>query len=199
MGFNQADIKRRRFHDCFRHTRRVNEFFSHDIFSFELLIVCHQADFGVPYIMEVVGAAASVAGIVAFAGQALGGLITIKTLVEAIKDAPKGFITILSDIEALEGTLRAMSSLIEKTSAISVVNLELSSMIGIVHSHLKTCCAEVSSWNAEIAEKQVHPQPWRSFVKRVAHVGHKDSLEKLAKRISGQQSTLSLDLSTLGR
>jgi hypothetical protein len=148
--------------------------------------------------MEIAGAAASVAGIIGFTGQALTGLVALKNFVESIKDGPKTAATVISDIEALESSLQSVSDLILQYEREAPANANLEMCITFLRSHVETCCREVHSWKEEYALNS-GPRSIKSILKRIASAGHKESLEKLAMRVSRQQQILNLDLSSVGR
>ncbi|KAI0125173.1 hypothetical protein BJ170DRAFT_598001 [Xylariales sp. AK1849] len=150
--------------------------------------------------MEIIGAAASIVGILGFTGQALEGLLVLKSFIESIKDGPKTAATVITDLETLEDTLQGLTELLTRNGTTTSEDPMLKLSIARLRSHVEACCKEIEAWKGDRALQQEYGRmSISSILNRVANAGHKQSLGKLSIRMSRQHQILSLDLSSIGR
>ncbi|KAI1391547.1 uncharacterized protein F4822DRAFT_189004 [Hypoxylon trugodes] len=150
--------------------------------------------------MEIVASAASVTGILAFAGQALSGLLALKEFLEAIKYAPEETKALLDNIRGLHKVLDGSRDLISQCANNS--HPALQSALSQLSASIQNCSFEIGCWYREPKLQQMQTigvNRWKVMVQRVSQAGNKELWQRLSRRVSAQRDRLILDLSLLGR
>ncbi|KAK8134225.1 hypothetical protein PG984_006237 [Apiospora sp. TS-2023a] len=143
--------------------------------------------------------AASVTGILAFAGQALSGLVTLRSFVEAFKNAPEETRLLLGHINDLHAIIDNSRHLIKLCDDVDDPSLRNS--LGIQGKYIEACSKEVSHWQQEwdLNTATSTPASWKGVKKRFLQAVDKDTLQVLSRRLSAQRERINLHLSLLGR
>lgn len=152
--------------------------------------------------MEVVGAAASVTGILGFAGQAIDGIIQLRAFFRDITLAPRRTEDLLKDMESLTDTLADIQRLVATLERIPEDMLKSGAALNtaILKSHLKGCADDIATWvkvteNADPrSEKGL-----KAFFRKVKIATNKSGFEEFGKKLSSHQQRIGISLSVLGR
>lgn len=148
--------------------------------------------------MEIAASVASVTGILAFAGQALSGLMALKEFVEAVKHAPEERDELLDDIQALHRIIDASTDLISQCT--NNPHPPLQGALTQLSGSIQTCSVQIDCWRCEPKLQQnAGLSNWRGLLQRINHAGNKEMWQSLSRKVSAQRERISLELSFLGR
>jgi hypothetical protein len=150
--------------------------------------------------MEIVAFSATVTGILAFAGQALKGVLALKSLAESVRNAPKDMEIIIGDIDSLLQVLEASRNIISSYDTTLRFDPRLQKSLVQLGDIIQSCGKEAVAWrDHEALRYHGARRGWKMLLSLTLHEGHKDSLAQLSRRISAQTDKLSLGHSLLGR
>ncbi len=95
--------------------------------------------------METLGAAASVAGLLSLAGQAITGIIRLRAFVKDIQAAPRMVNAFLRDVDAFEGSLVQIRQLL---SQLQNQRPDLAQELGLdtLQTQLTSCSDDIEQW-----------------------------------------------------
>jgi hypothetical protein len=152
--------------------------------------------------MEAVGAAASLAGILAFAGQAIDGIIQLRAFFKDVSLATRRTGELLDNIESLSDTLSDIQKLVSKIEEKSKdkPSTEAEFNTSILQLQVKACAEDVVGWVK--ATKKADPRSekgLRAFFRKVKIAVDKSGFEELERKISSHQQRIGISLSILGR
>ena len=152
--------------------------------------------------MEAVGAAASLTGILGFAGQAIDGIIQLRAFFKDVSLAPRRTGELLNNIESLSDTLSDIHKLITILGAKpkKELNPEAEFNTSILQFHVKACVDDVVDWVK--VTKKADPRSekgLKAFFRKVKIAVDKSGFEEMGRKISSHQQRIGISLSILGR
>jgi hypothetical protein len=152
--------------------------------------------------MEAVGVAASFAGLLGFAGQAINGIVQLRAFFKDVKLAPRRTEDLLKDMDILTDTLEEIRQLVTVLDGTSEDELRSGAKVNtsILKSHLMSCAEDISKW-VKVA-KEADPRSekgLRAFFRRVKIAADKGGFEELGNRLSSHQQRIGISLQVLGR
>jgi len=153
--------------------------------------------------MEVVGAVASVAGVLQLAGNALQAINVLATFVRNVKQAPEEFSAVRREITELSGVLQNILVLGPAlTDALDLDrNPEAKAPILTLHRAVWNCHHEMSGWSKKVQKDTAEGKArFTSFMRKLkfATLG-KDDIVKLRRSIDSEKQSLTLVLAMLTR
>jgi hypothetical protein len=153
-------------------------------------------------IIEAVGIAASFTGILAFAGQAIEGIIQLRAFFKDVSLAPRRTGELLNNLESLTSTLSDIQGLIERLGEKSNDKLNTGAIFNttILRGHLKACADDIASWVKVTRNADPRTENGlRAFFRKVKIAVDKSGFEELGTKISSHQQRIGISLSILGR
>ncbi len=152
--------------------------------------------------MEAVGIAASFTGILAFAGQAIEGIIQLRTFFKDVSLAPRRTGELLNNMDSLNNTLSEIQELIAALGKKSKDKLNTGATLNtsILRRHLEACADDVATWVKVTRSADPRSEKGlRTFFRKVKIAVDKSGFEELGKQIFSHQQRIGISLSILGR
>lgn len=153
------------------------------------------------YIMEAVGVAASIAGILSIAGHTIDGLVKLRQFFNSAKGAPKKVRKLLVDIGGLNSTLCQVQPVLDTIrDKHGHPHWNLTAIVDELLDDIKVCEEDVREWTA--VAQGLDPGSWtglKAFFRRAKVAAGKDLFDEFRDKISGHRQKVSLSLSILGR
>jgi hypothetical protein len=152
--------------------------------------------------MEVVGGIASVVGIIGFTGQAVSGLLKLRTIINDAAAAQGTINNVLENIDLLTSTLKEVEHIIRVIETDPGLQLDGSAILqlGALKYQIIACAKDVNKW--VLAAKKLDPQSRRgikAFLRKIKVATGKEDLQSLAQAISNHQQRVGIAISLLGR
>ena len=145
--------------------------------------------------MEAVAAAASIAGIITLAAQAIDGLQKLHTFLADISTASKTIARLLSDINSLIGVLNNIDHVLNQAET-QRRNQNFASL----DIKLEDCIKDVTAWLA--TAKALRPggeKGGRAWVRRAKLAGKGEIVSRTREEIGRHKQALCLSLAVFGR
>ncbi|MCJ1429012.1 hypothetical protein MMC29_006925 [Sticta canariensis] len=149
--------------------------------------------------MEIVSAAAGVAGLISLAGQTIQGIIKLKTFFVDVSRSQKTILEFLHEIECLNRTLEDVRSLLSKIQRQATISSSDGS-VATLEAFLVDCSTDIKEWIID-AEK-INPASRKgaeAFFKRFRVAVNKRGISDLGRRVANHQSRIGTSISVLGR
>lgn len=150
-------------------------------------------------IMEVVGAAAGVAGLIGLAGQTIQGIIKLKTFFGDLSRSQTTILEFLYDIESLNHTLADVRSLLSKIQTQATISSSDGS-VTTLEAYLVVCSTDIKEW-IKIAEK-IDPASRNraeAIFKQFQVAVNKRGISDIGRRVTNHQQRIGTSISVLGR
>jgi len=152
--------------------------------------------------MEVVGLVSSLAGIAAFTGQALDGIIKLRAFWKDVAGAETTSLELVNELENLTATLTDIKQLVASLDDVSDDRADPEAMIGLssLTTNLTCCLEDVVTWVRVV--KNADPSSAtgiRAFLKKMKVAADKSGIQEISRKVSSHQKRLGLSLSVLGR
>lgn len=143
--------------------------------------------------MEVLGATASVAGLLSLVAQSIDGIVRLRGFVRDVKRAPATLGLFLENVDAFQGSLIQIQELLAQVPP--AANLDLLAL----EWQLEACFYDIKQW---LHEAQKHDIPSvsgvRAFFKQLRVATNKDGFSEFHSQIARHQRGLQISLSVLG-
>ena len=152
--------------------------------------------------MEAISVVASVAGVLAFAGQALNGLLKLRGFFIECSGASKSVSRFLKELNTLIETLENVKDILRSLQAVDEARDSIAeSILASLQIQLDDCSKEVHEWVNKAAD--LHPESSSSgtkqtFKKFLVAVKKKDQ-EDMCLEISKHRLNIATKLSVIGR
>ncbi|PMD34397.1 hypothetical protein L207DRAFT_570988 [Hyaloscypha variabilis F] len=154
--------------------------------------------------MEVVGLVSSLVGIAAFTGQALDGIIKLRSFFKDLTGAEQTTSDLVDELESFITTLTDIKQLVATSKNVSDAraNPEAMTSLGIssLTTSLASCVEDVTAWVEVI--KNADPSTAtgiRAFLRKMKVAADKRGFQDIARKILGHRQRIGVGLSTLGR
>jgi hypothetical protein len=152
--------------------------------------------------MEVAAGVASVVGILAFTGQAAGGLVKLRRLIHDAAAAKETVNHVLETIGLLESTLKEVERVVGiiETVPHHQINGRAILETGALKYQTKACAKDVTEWI--LAAQKLDPRSRKgikAFLRKIKVATGKEDIQSLGDAISSHQQRIGIGLSLLGR
>lgn len=148
--------------------------------------------------MEAVGAAASVAGLLSLAGQAITGIIKLRAFVKDIAAAPKIVNAFMKEVDSFEGSLAQVRQLLEQLQS-KQHNAAKHLDLDVLQNQLTSCAEDIEQWL--VTARLVDPgteKGAKAFIRKLRVAVDKDGFSEFHDQIARLQRWLGISLSVLG-
>ena len=147
--------------------------------------------------MEVVAAAASVAGILSLVGESLDGTRKLRDFFSDVLSAPTTVSSCLRDIDSLRQVIQSIKDLVEKLPP-DFTNEPV--VMVAIQIQLKDCTADVSHWlKTAKALRPASDAGKKSWMKKLWVALNIKSVNEIRRELERHRQALTLSLSILGR
>lgn len=146
--------------------------------------------------MEVVGAAAGIAGLLTLVYQTVDGIIKLKSFFGEVSRGQKTVFEFVHDVECLNRTLEDVKSLLSRQDIIAKGNVSVATL----EAYLMECSNDIEEW-IKIAAK-IDPASKKgaeAFFKRFRVAVNKQGIWDLGRKVTNHQQRIGTSLSLLGR
>jgi hypothetical protein len=143
--------------------------------------------------MEVLGATASVAGLLSLVAQSIDGIVRLRGFVKDVKRAPATVGLFLSNVDSFQGSLYQIQELLSQIpqgASLDLLSLEW---------QLEACFHDIKQWLQEAQQYDISSLSGvRAFFKQLRVAANKDGFSEFHSQIARHQRGLQISLSVLG-
>jgi len=152
--------------------------------------------------MEGVAVASSFAGILAFVGQSLNGILKLRAFFKDISSAPRRINDLLKEMDDLRDVMTQIQqfvNLLERTPEEKLKGTHAIHTI-VLKAHVQSCADDIEAWVSFTEKLDPRTEKGvRAFFRNVKVVADKTGFEEFGKKISGHEQRIGITLSVLGR